>query len=218
MKDAKHPALQSRGEIAQRYSILSRPGWEVLPWTFYHFQAYPAIGQLQLTFFQSPKGQGGVTARDTNFPGAGSIPAGQEFFADEIQIPFLPGVSPGTFGAAQAGTFVNDLWAVGRDGWLEFGISSKKIVQEGPLGNFPPDFRMAGFAAAADASTAAVNLQTLVNYASWAGRPRRLNSVLLEAQVNFDITLNWNAAIALPSGVAGRIGVALKGMLRRKLQ
>jgi hypothetical protein len=210
--------MRSRAEIAARHSILAKPGYEVLPWVYYDYQAYPAAGQALLTYFQTPRGQGGRTARDTNFPGAGSLPSGYEFFIDEIGLQFLPGVNPGTFGAPQAGTFVNDLWKVGSDGWLEFTLLSKKIIQEGPLGNFPSSYRMMGFAAAADASTAAANLQTLVNYAAWGGKPRRMNSTMLEANVSFDVTANWNAAVALPSGQAGRLGVLLAGMLRRKLQ
>lgn len=214
----QHPALASRQDIAARYSILAKPGFEVLPWTFYDFQTYAAAGQVLLTYFQTPRGQSGRTARDTNFPGAGALPAGHEFFADELQLAMLPGVNPGTFGAAQAGTFLNDVWTIGKDGWLEFNILAKKVVQEGPLANFPNDYRMMGFAAAADATTAGANLQTLINAASWGGRPRRLNSVFLESNVNFDVTLNWNAVIALPSGQPARLGVFLRGVLRRKLQ
>lgn len=218
--NGKNPALMTRDQIAARYSILSKPGWEVLPWAFYDFQSYVAAGQAQLTHFQTPKGSSGRTARDTNFPGAGQLPAGQEFFIEEVSLQVLPGLNPGLFGAEVAAQFVNDVWTVGKDGWLELNVLSKKIIQEGPLGNFPFHTRMAGFAAAADASTALAGQvqQTLIDYAAWGGKPRRLNSVMLEANVNFDVTLNWNAAIALPSGVAARVGVFLCGMLRRKLQ
>src|SRR5258708_16225562 len=206
------------GEIKARYSALSRPGWEVLGWKFYHDQGYAAAGQAQLVFFQSPKGQGGITAQDTNFPGAGSLPAGQNFMLEEVQLDFQPGVNPGFFGAEQAPFFLNDTWTFGRSGWLEFTVMSKKIIQEGPLGSFVPDHRLVGSLAVHDPSTIAANQQTLMQAVQWGGRLRRILPTPLEATTNFDITLFWNAALALPSGVAGRVGAIMAGKLYRKPQ
>jgi len=36
--------------------------------------------------------------------------------------------------------------------------------------------------------------------------------VRLAPQQNFNVTLNWPAAVALPSTVAGRIGIVLDGL------
>jgi hypothetical protein len=190
-------------------------------WSFYDFQTYAAAGQNVLTYFQQPKGQSGRTAEDTNFPGAGSLPAGMQFTIQELQFAFFPGaaVLPGSFGAAAAPRFANDVYAVGSRGYVELGYSSKNYVEEGPLCRFPPDTRLAGFGAAADASTAAANLQTLLNYGQWAGKPFRIADLLLEPQINFNVTVQWpNGALALPSAVAGRLGCVLRGVLDRRPQ
>lgn len=216
--NGQSPAMQSREQRAARYSILDRPGWEVLNWAYYDFQTYVAGGQTQLTFFQSPKGASGRTLRDTNFPGAGSLPAGYEFFMETFQIMPLPGVQPSTFGAQVTSTFVRDVWTIHNDGFVVFNLLNKHIIEGGPIGLFPCDWRMMGFAAVADESTIVANAQTIVAYAQNGGKIWRMNNQLLEATVNFDITLNWNTALALPSAVAARIGCFVTGKLRRKMQ
>lgn len=190
-------------------------------WTFYDFQTYAAAGQNALTFFQTPKGQNGRTGEDTNFPGAGALPRGMRFTLQELQFMFQPGaaVVPGSFGAEAAPRYVNDVHAVGRNGYVEFLYGSKNIIEEGPLGRFPPDTRLDGFGAAADATTAGAALQTLLNYAQWSGRPFRVADVLIEAQFNFSVQVSWPlGAVALPSTVAGRLGCFMRGVLDRVAQ
>lgn len=190
-------------------------------WSFYDFQTYAAAGQANLSFFQTPTGSGGRTKEDTNFPGAGSLPNGMNFVLQELQFLFIPGaaVTPGSFGAEVAPNFLRDVYAVGSRGHVQLEYSSKLYVDEGPLMRFPPDARLAGFAAAADATTAAANLQTLVNYGQWAGKPFRVADLNIAQQVNLNITVSWpNGVVALPSTVAGRLGCVMRGVLARSAQ
>jgi len=220
---AGNPAMLSRAARAEKYSILDRPGWEVLNWSYYDYQVYAAAGQTVLTFFQTPKGQGGRTLRDTNFPGAGALPSGYEFFVQSFSVLFIPGVAPAANPPRGAPTvadfdFVRDVWTVHNDGFAVFRLLNKNLIEGGPIGIFPPDWRLMGFAAASDASTAAADLLTVYNYAASGGKVWRMNNQLIESTVSFDVSLNWNAALALPSATAARIGVYLNGALRRKIQ
>jgi hypothetical protein len=190
-------------------------------WEFYDYQTYAAAGQAQLNFFQSAPGANGRTLEDTNFPGSGSLPAGMGFVLQELMFNFLPGaaVLPGSFGAAAAPRFVNDVVRVGQSGAVELIYSSKTFVQNAPLSRFPMDVSADGFGAAADATTAGANLQTLLNYAQWRGRPQRIADMLLEPQVNLLIRVSWpNGVVATPSTVAGKLGCIMKGVLGRVAQ
>lgn len=190
-------------------------------WTFYDYQTYAAAGQNSLSFFQTPTGASGRTLEDTNFPGAGSLPNGMQFTLQELQFLFIPGasVTPGSFGAEAAPNFVRDTYAVGSRGHVKLTYSSKDYIDEGPLMRFPPDARMAGFGAAADATTAGANLQTLLNYGQWAGKTRRIADLKIASQVNLNITVSWpNGVVALPSTVAGRLGCLMVGVLDRAPQ
>lgn len=190
-------------------------------WTYYDFQTYAAAGQSTLTFFQNPVGFNGRTKEDTNFPGAGQLPSGLLFTLTELCFEFYPGaaVPVGAFGAQAAPLFVQDTYAVGARGYVEFKYLSKNFIEDGPLSRFPTDTRLAGFAAFADATTAAANLQSRVNYAQWAGRPYKVRDIAIRPNTGFTITVSWpNGVVALPSTVAGRLGCRMKGILSRDVQ
>ena len=192
-------------------------------WTLYDKLTYAAAGQSQLIFFQTGR-SGGRTYEDTNFPGAGgSLPNGMQFTIQEVQFRFFPGatVLVGAVGAAASnpGFFTRDITAVGQRGFVELNYLSKNFIEDGPLDRFPPDTRLMGFAAAADATTAAAALQTLVNYAQWGGKPYRVFDLLLAPQVAFSMTVSWpGGVVATPSTVAGSLGCYLKGVLDRRPQ
>jgi hypothetical protein len=190
-------------------------------WVWYDSQTAAAAGQSQLTFFQTPLGASGRTLEDTNFAGAGSLPAGMSFVLQEIMVNLIPGstVVPGTFGSGIAPKYVNDVYAWNKAGVVQFNYSSKTYVQDSPIGRFPLDTRLTGFGAAADATTAAASLQTLLDYAAPAGRLWRVADMRIDPQVNFNVTLSWpNGVVALPSTVAGKAFVYLKGYLARFVQ
>jgi hypothetical protein len=149
---------------------------------------------------------------------AGSLPAPKEFLVERIQVVFLPGVNPSSTGAIAADTFWNDMYAVFKSGWLNFFVGSKSYLTDAPVGKFANSFRLAGEAALSDSTTLGANQLTRVGYASFAGDAYLITPIRLVSNQNFNVTLNWPTAVALPSTVAGRIGVVLNGVLYRLSQ
>jgi hypothetical protein len=192
---------------------------DVQNWVFYDSQTYAQAGQAALTFFQQPLGQSGRTLQDTNFPGAGALPAGMTFTLQEIMVRLLPGaaVLPGSFGAQAAPNFLLDEWKFRRSGVLELDIANKTYAQDAPLDRFPMDVGIDGFGAAADATTAGANLQTLINYGVARGRIWRVADTQLAPQVNFSIKLSWPNGVQTISA-AGVAMVYMKGVLSRFVQ
>jgi len=204
-------------EQLQKFAVNRQGQYEVVRQTQYDFQTYANAGQTSLQFFQVPKGQGGKTIADTNLEVAGSLPQPKWFLVESVEIHFFPGVLPALSGAALAESeFTNDVYSVGKGGSLNFFIGSKTYVEEAPLIRFPPKTRL--YAESAYATTVAAS-QLSYDYAAACGRPYFVDpEVLLIPNQNFSVTLSWPAVVALPSGVDGRIGIVLDGILYRQSQ
>lgn len=204
--------------MKQNFSINSRvPGVaNVSRGALYDFQPYIAAGQLQLAMFQVPAGQGGKTLADTNMTLAGQLPAGKFFQVESIEVYFFPG-SPVDIVAATATNTAqqaDDTYQVFKSGWLDFQIGDTSFLTDAPLGKFPPatslrvDQSLAG--------TFAAPLMVKSEYAVMTGLLYRIQpNLTLEPNQNFNVTLNWPAVVALPSTNAGRIGVNMRGLLKR---
>lgn len=201
----------------QNFAVNRQGQYEVVRQTQYDFQTYANAGQTSLQFFQVPKGQGGKTIADTNLEVAGSLPQPKWFLVESVEIHFFPGVDIGISGAALAESeFSNDVYAVAKGGSLNFFIGSKTYVEEAPLIRFPPKTRL--YAESAYATTVAAS-QLSYDYAAACGRPYFVDpEVLLIPNQNFSVTLSWPSVVALPSGVDGRIGIVLDGILYRQSQ
>lgn len=197
----------------------------------YDFLVYDLAGQAALTFFNEPVGgASSKTLEDTNMDAAGQLPRGKEFLIESIEVLFFPGVGLSVGAAvATAGTpvsleFADDMYDVGKSGYLELFIGSKAYLTVGPLMRFPQTTGMrvdAAHGIGGGDSAAAVTVKALsTEYAVWAGRPFELDPVIvLPANQNFKVTLNWpNGVVATPSGADGRIGVMLNGVMRRNSQ
>lgn len=203
----------------EKYSVNRAGQYEVIGSSLFDYTAYAAAGQTELNFFQTPQGQGGKTAADTNMESAGTLPAPKKFICEAIEVNFWPGVTPGTFGAQAAANYVNDVWTVAKSGYLQFYIGSKNYVEEGPIGVFPAMNGLVIGAALADQTTAAAASQSMIQYANMGGKVYTLKSpVTLESNQNFRVSLKWPTAVALPSTAIGRIGVRLRGYLYRLSQ
>lgn len=217
----------SVGELS-RYDVNRKGQAEGIVQPLYDYQEYAAAGQTSLTFFALPIGQGGKTLADTNMEGAGQLPAPKEQLVTNIQVVFMPGTVgvagtpatglPGVFGAQAPANNWNDCYEVFRSGYLDFFIGSKTYLFDAPLGKFSNDFRLAGSTALADASTAGADGQSMVDYATFAGPVYSISPVRLTSNQNFKVTLNWPAAVPLPSTNEGRIGVILGGFQYRLSQ
>lgn len=190
---------------------------------------YPAAGTTQLNFFSSNIGVGTTTApgatgakteADTNMTNASSLPAFTRFYCTGIEVQVIPGLNPGRGGAldASAGNFVNDVFAIGKAGWLKFFVGQRVYCLDGPLWNFTSTAGLGGFAAVTSATTAAASLYSEIGYARFVGQAYTIVPVYLEANQNFGVQLNWPAAIATPSTQIARIFVRLRGRLIRAAQ
>lgn len=203
----------------EKFSVNRGGQYEVIGGALYDFSSYAIAGQTELNFFQTPQGQGGKTLADTNMEAAGTLPAPKNFLVTALEVNFWPGVKPAEYGAQAQADYLNDVWTVAKSGYLEFFIGSKNYVQEGPIGVFPALNGLVVSAALSDASTAGAAMQSRIAYANMGGKPYALPSpVALVSNQNFRVSLKWPTAVALPSGVAGRIGVRLRGYLYRLSQ
>lgn len=208
------------------------------------FQQYPAAGGLNFTFFSLPQGQGvssapaaGAVAKtkaDTNMQSANQLGKGNDFLGVRAEVLFYPGVTNSTatpFGIflgrgsvalANVGQFENDMWAVGNGGTLKLAIGTDRnyILEDGPLFMFPPVTRMALAAAISntfDSDSTATAVVEEISYSAWSGTPYNMVAVFIESQQVFTVQMQFPAAIATPSTVAGRIGVRLGGYLSRQV-
>lgn len=223
-----------------KYSV-NRPGQaEVIKQGLYDTQIYIAAGQTVMTFFSSPQGQG-LSAQpgnangtkvlaDTNMLLAGQLPSQQDFLVQTIEINMIPGsvntantftlVNPIAFLAAASGATVfgasSDVAAFYNTGFLNFKVGSKDYLQEAPLGKFPPQAHLDVNAAVA--STSATVGQTLVSFTRAEGRPYHIDPIRLQSTQNFNVTLNWPVAVAMPSGFNSQVRVTLDGYLYRSSQ
>ena len=203
----------------QKYNVNRAGQMEVVRQSLYDFQTYAAAGQTQLTFFQVPQGQGGKTKYDTNMEVAGSLPNPKNFFVTSIEILFFPGSAIDTFAAAADAlpAQADDVYTFSKSGWLDFFIGSKSYLTEAPMAVFPSKNRLS--IDSAIASNSATTGEVKSEYAAMAGQPFVLDpGILLVPTQNFNVTLNWPTAVALPSTVAARVGVRLNGYLYRNSQ
>jgi hypothetical protein len=196
----------------------------------YDFQAYPAAGTLGLNFFSVPQGQGTTSAlnatgvktiADTNMQVAAQLPRGNRFYCVGIEVEFFPGSVPGSLGAAAATTVgrnMNDCYNVLKSGSLTFNIQQRVFAQDAPLMKFPPQTRLTGVAAIADATTAAAALNSQIDYATAAGAGYSIIPVDIESTQFFSVTVNFPALVPTVSTAAARIGVRLLGNLIRDAQ
>ncbi len=193
----------------------------------YDFLSYVTAGQLSLTFFTVPFGQGTTTApgatgaktlADTNMNAAGQLTKGNEFYMTGQEILFFPSaaineVGPGT-AATTFGLFLNDVWVVSKSGVLTLKIGSdRNYIQDGPLGMFPPVTRLAVAASVAGAVTGAL---TTTNTAAMSGEPYSITPVYIESTQGFQETITWPAVVAVSA--TARIGARLRGYLIRQAQ
>jgi len=199
----------------------------------FDYQSYGTQGGTQFNFFTAPIGQGTTSApgasgtktiADTNMTSAGQLTKGNKFFCTGIEMLLFPGIEPGrgSVALADVGLFVDDIYAIGKSGNLEFKVGSDRwYAKDGPLNMFPPTTRMAVSSAIAvtnDTDSTATSVVEETQYACWSGEPYSITPVMIDDNQGFQVQLNWPVAVAPPSTVAPRIGVRLRGYLIRNAQ
>lgn len=226
------PIMNNLGQAAQ--FAVSLNSYETITQSLYDSAAYPTTGVAQLTFFQQPVGSGtGVisgaakTQEDTNMQAAGAMPAQQAFIVTSVEVDVQPGVNttpfvaaalPSVLAAPAVATAVNDAWKIRTTGFLNFNISSKSYLTEGPLMKFPAsnDFEVDGAQSDSTSPGATQNVRTLYGKATGPAYVLSPNNLLLIPTMNFAVTLNWGTLITVTS--AARIFVRLMGQLMRPAQ
>lgn len=229
-------------EDFQRSRVTNPNQSEVVRQRLYDFQLYPAAGVSQFSFFSQPQGQGVTTAIggvvgspktlwDTNQEMPNTLPSGKAFMVESIEVLFYPGsvstantytpATPGQFNATASAMVSawqsNDVNAVYQSGMLEFNVLSKNYLRETPLMAFPPKSRLT--VDAVTASNSATTGQVVISAARAEGRPYYVEpTISLQPAVNFEVLIKFPAAVALPSGFNGRLGVVLDGYLMRASQ
>lgn len=186
----------------------------------YDFLTYDSGATLSLRFFRDPAG-GTKTKADTNMELQSQLPAGHKYVAETLEIHVLPGSNAAAYvrqspvlsaAAIAAPNFANDVWALLSVGWLELKVGSKPYLTA-PLLSFPSTTGLGVTPAVALENEAAGANQTSCDYARLVGRPFVFNPVLpIDANTAFEVTLNWPAAVVLPSGFDARVGVVFGGV------
>ncbi len=221
-------------EIFTHFSVLgpNRPlppsaaamTFETIDQPLYDTEVYAAAGQQKIQFFT----QGNKTLDQSNLQGPGGALPGTLFqLVRGIAKWFIPGVAPVANGLAAAVTAVAPKWtqdvnAYFNNGFFEFKVLNKPYIQE-PLRNFPGtthlDVRTSVSLAYTLAAAANAEQQITTDYSSNAGMVRVLETpILLEPQESIQISDNWPALIALPSGVAGTVVTMFMGLQYRPVQ
>ena len=214
---------------------------EIVRQRFYDYQLYPTAGTTQLSFFGAAVGQGitsavGATVGapktlwDTNLSISNTLPSGQAFMVESIEVVFVPGsvatantftlVKPYEFAAVAAATLAGQLADVNsfyQSGMLEFNILSKNYLRETPMIVFPPKTSLnLDVAVSSNSATTAANI---IQNGRAAGRPYYISpEIALQPAVNFEVVIKYPAAVATPSGFNGRVGVILDGYFMRASQ
>lgn len=221
---------------------VTNPGQaEIIRQSVYDFQLLAGTGAQQLTFFQSPVGQGltsaigatvgsGKSLFDTNMNLGGQLPSGLSMLVESIEVLFYAGsVSTAntftikaltSFAAVAAVTVtgnVDDANTFYASGLVEFNVLQKNYLREVPIGRFPPKTTIE--ARAGVASNSATTAEVAVAHGKAVGRPYYLEPpISLQPATNFELLLKWPAAVALPSGFNARVGVVLDGFMMRASQ
>jgi hypothetical protein len=221
---------------------VTNPGQsEIIRQRLYDYQLYANAGTTQLSFFQQPVGSGLTSALggtvgavktlfDTNMTLGGTLPSGQAFMIESVEVCFFPGsvttantytpIGMSVFNATAAASVVaaaNDVNTFYQSGLLELNILSKNYLRETPMIAFPPkaNFDLSVGLSTNSATTAAMQTGNM----KASGRPYYISpEIALQPAVNFEVVIRYPAAVATPSGFNARVGVILDGYFMRASQ
>jgi hypothetical protein len=202
----------------QQYNVNVEGVPDVIWQPLWDYQTYSSAGFTGPTlFFQVPNGSSGKTIEDTNMgaPG-GSLPAPVNMLITGIECVFfagsVPAVVTGDETPSPANFQLNDLYAVHK-GRMSFKltIGDQTWLNEAPLGVFPSQFYLDGFAAAHFTQATAADDTVVIDYASFRGPMYQVVPYRLISNQDFTVAVNSPAAISLPSGNDARWGFRLHG-------
>ncbi|MHB1798931.1 MAG: hypothetical protein ACYCUI_11595 [Vulcanimicrobiaceae bacterium] len=198
--------------------------FETIDQPLYDTEVYAAAGQQKIQYFVV----GNKTLDQSNLQGpGGALPGTLYQLVRGIAKWFIPGAPAVSNQAAGATIAIAPSWtldelAYTNNGYFEFRVLNKPYIQE-PIRNFPPTTRLSGFSSVSLAYTlaaaAAAEQQIATDYSMNSGMVRMLATpILLEPQESIQVSDNWPAAVALPSGIAGKVVTAFTGLQYRPVQ
>lgn len=206
------------------YLVTDTKTYEAITQPLYDTIAYAVAGQTSLSFFQIPI-SGAKTLASTNMQSPGMLPSPQKFLISGVSVDLMSSVPPVQGPRADAATCqLNDYYAVmnnllGVNGWFHLELLSKPYLNIAPLMSLPPRGHINGGMAAATNLTTGAATQTLGAFGYSDGDVFKPIPLLVESTQNFMATVNWPAAVALPSGsTTTNMRVDLHGTLYRPPQ
>jgi hypothetical protein len=207
---------------AQQFAVNVAGMTEAITQPFYSAQNYPAAGTAgTLTFFNTvPGNPAAVTAEDTNMQQPNIFPAPTSFLLQGLAVEFLSGLAAARFGAESANGQLNDYYAVMSRGVALLTIGNKPYLQFSTMLGLPSRSHINGLAAVTDATTAAANLQTMVQVGFADGPVFSPRPLLIPSMQNFAFTISYPlGAVAVPStNATSRIFAWMYGTQYRPVQ
>ena len=205
---------------AQRRLMAVRPGqMEAVNDDLYDSVTYALAGTTtSYTFFQSLASK---TLADTNMTLNSQLPAGLTFEVRAIELHVFPSINPSaaaTVPTTTAGVnaFINDIYTLSRNGYLQFNILAKPYLVQAPIGRFPPSQRLEVAAALSDTTTAGATQARSIGYASFGGATFKITPVLLTSNLNFNVQLVFPTTAAISADA--KIFCVLRGIKNRLSQ
>jgi hypothetical protein len=197
-------------KMLSKYDAYIASAKEVIYQPLYDYQTYAQAGQLSLTFFQTPAGSGTKTYADTNMDMGGQLPAGMNFLCVGIEIQFYPA---GVISFTAENNIADDVSSVMKSGLVELTLLQKNYLREAPIGVFPQQVGLTGFAAT---NITSATDGSFVQYARQCGPLYQITPLRIPASQNFALKISWPTVVAISA--AGRIGVRLVGYTYRNAQ
>lgn len=190
---------------AQQFAVNVAGMTEAITQPFYSAILYPAAGTAGfLSFFNNvPGNPGAITAEDTNMQTPSMFSAPTSFLLQGLGLDFLPGLAVGRFGAQSANSQLMDYYTVMSRGVATLQIANKPYLQMTNMLSLPSRSHINGVAAAADATTAAANEQTMMSVGFSDGPVFSPRPLLIPSMQTFTFQIAYPlGAIAVPSANA----------------
>lgn len=175
----------------------------------YDTQAYAAGGQTILNFFRQAYSDAGKNKELTNMKRGGQMPHNEAILVRAIALRFVPGVD--NLKLDGDSSFLKDLMAFFKSGIVHIKTNGVDVVEDGPCGLFPSETRLDMAFGIDDNRAAAAGQFAVGQSGDIVGRLYMPEPFMLDRNQAFDAAIAWNAAVALPSGVAGKVTMRLIG-------
>lgn len=175
----------------------------------YDTQTYAAAGQTSLNFFRQSYSDAGKNKDQTNMKRGGQMPSNEAILVRGIALRFMPGVD--NLKLDGDSSYVKDIVAVMKSGRVHIKTNGVDVVEDGPLALFPNETRLNLTFGIEDNRAAAAGQFAVGQHGDVVGRLYMPEPFLLDKNQAFDAAILWDTAVALPSGVAGRMIMRLIG-------